>query len=194
MINSTVAEMLDEIADMLELDEVDRRFEVLAYRKAALTIAGVQEDVGEIYKRQGLDGLMELPGVGKSIAASIKEYIETGKMKKYEDFKKKYPVDFKELTKIQGMGAKKAYKLYKMLGIKNMKDLQKALDKHKIKDLEGFGEQSEEQIRKGITFLEKSGGRMMLGKALPEAEAIRDKLIKSGLVEKAIIGGSTRRM
>lgn len=186
--------MLDEIADMLDLEGQERRFEVLAYRKAALTVANLQEDVGEIYEKQGLDGLMELPGVGKSIAASIKEYVETGRMKKYDDFKKRYPVDFKELTKIQGMGAKRAYKLYKMLGIRNMKDLMKALQKHKIRELEGFGEQSEVQISKGIEFLAKSGGRMLLGTALPEAETIRDKLLKSGLVEKAIVGGSTRRM
>ncbi len=194
MINSNIAEMLDEIADMLDLEGVDRRFEVLAYRKAALTVGNLQEDVGELYKRKGLEGLMELPGVGKSIAASIVEYVEKGKMSKYEDLKKKYPVDFKGITKIQGMGAKKAFKLYKALGIKNMKDLQKALEKHKIKGLEGFGEQSEEQIRKGIEFLEKSGGRMLLGTALPEAETIRDKLLASGLVDKALICGSTRRM
>lgn len=194
MINSAIAELLEEIADMLDLEGEERRFEVLAYRKAALTVSNLQEDIGEIYKKQGLAGLMELPGVGKSIATSIKEYVETGKMQKYEDFKKKYPVDFKEITKIQGMGAKKAYKLYKALGIRNMKDLTKALEAHKIRDLEGFGEQSEEQIRKGIEFLEKSGGRMLLGTALPEAEAIRDKLLASGLVEKALICGSTRRM
>lgn len=194
MINSVIAEMLEEIADMLDLEGEERKFEVIAYRKAALTVANLQEDVGEIYKTQGLDGLMELPGIGKTIAGSIKEYIETGKMKKYEDYKKRYPVNFKELTRIQGMGAKRAYKLYKMLGVRNMKDLVKALEKHKIRELEGFGEQSEDQIRKGIEFLAKSGGRMLLGTALPEAETIREKLMKSGLVEKAIIGGSTRRM
>ncbi len=194
MINSTIAEMLDEIADMLDLEGVERRFEVLAYRKAAQTISALQEDIGELYKKRGLEGLMELPGVGKSIAGSIEEYINTGHMGKYDDFKKRYPVDFKELTKIQGMGARKAYKLYKALKIRNMSDLRKALEKHKISKLEGFGEQSEEQIRKGIDFLERSGGRMLLGNALPEAEAIRDKLVASGLADKVLICGSTRRM
>ncbi|MDE1855213.1 MAG: DNA polymerase/3'-5' exonuclease PolX [Candidatus Micrarchaeota archaeon] len=195
MINSTLAEMFDEIADMLELEgEKYSRFEVLAYRKAAITIGGLQEDAAEIYKKGGTDALMELPGIGKSMAGHIEEYVKTGKIAKYEKLKKKYPLDITNLTKIQGMGAKKAFKLYKSLGVKDVQGLKKALAQHKIRDLEGFGEQSEAQIQKGIEFMESSGGRMLLGTALPEAEAISDKLLKSNLVEKAIIGGSTRRM
>ncbi len=195
MINSKLAEMLDEIADMLELEgEKYSRFEVLAYRKAAVTVGTNQEDVGEIYKKSGTDGLMELPGIGKGIAASIKEYLETGKMGKYEMLKKKYPLDLANLTKIQGMGAKRAFKLYQKLKVKDVASLKKALEQQKIRKLEGFGEQSEEQIKKGLALLELGSGRMLLGKALPEAETIRDKLLKSGLVEKAIVGGSTRRM
>ncbi len=195
MINTKLAEMLNEIADMLELEgEKYSRFEVLAYRKAAVTIGSLQEDVEGIYRKSGVEGLMELPGIGKGIAGSIKEYIETGKLSKYEMLKKKYPLDLANLTKIQGMGAKKAFKLYQNLKIKDVNGLKKALEQQKIRKLEGFGEQSEEQIKKGIALLESGGGRMLLGTALPEAEAIRDKLVKSGLIEKAVIGGSTRRM
>lgn len=195
MINSKLAEMFDEIADMLELEgEKYSRFEVLAYRKAAITIGTYQEDIEEVYRKGGVRALMELPGVGKSIAGHIEEYIKTKKISKYEMLKKKYPLDLVNLTKIQGMGAKKAYKLYKSLKVKNVDDLKKAVGQHKIRGLEGFGEQSEAQIEKGLGFLESSGGRMLLGKALPEAEAVRDRLLKSGLVAKAIIGGSTRRM
>lgn len=68
------------------------------------------------------------------------------------------------------------------------------MEKRRIRDLEGFGEKSEEEIAKGIAQFELSKGRMLLGTALPEAEAIVRKLEKSGLVEKAVIGGSTRRM
>ncbi len=194
MYNTKIAGLLGEIADMLALEGPERKFEVLAYRKAAMTIDSMQEDVGEIYKKGGVEGLMELPGIGKGIAGSIKEYIETGKIAKYEKLKKKYPVDFTNITKIQGMGAKKAFKLYKELKVRDMAGLKKAVEGHKIRDIEGFGERSEEEIGKGIAQVESGGGRMLLGTALPEAEAIRDKLLKSGLVEKAVICGSTRRM
>ncbi len=194
MYNSQIAEMLSEIADMLSLDEKDRKFEVLAYRKAALTISGLQEDVAEIYKKGGIDAIMELPGIGKGIAASVKEYIETGRMSKFDDLKKKYPLDFKSLTSIQGMGAKKAFKLYKYLKIKDVDDLKRAVSKHRIRDLGGFGEKSEEDISKGIAIMEASMGRMALGAALPEAEDIVRKLNESGLVGRSAIAGSTRRM
>ncbi|MDE1859422.1 MAG: DNA polymerase/3'-5' exonuclease PolX, partial [Candidatus Micrarchaeota archaeon] len=111
-----------------------------------------------------------------------------------DDLKKKYPIDFFNLTKIQGVGAKRVFKLYKVLGVKNVADLKKAVTEHKISKIGGFGPKSEEEIGKGIAQFESSKGRMLLGSALPEAEAIVKKLKDSGLVEKAVVGGSTRRM
>ncbi|MDE1859939.1 MAG: DNA polymerase III, partial [Candidatus Micrarchaeota archaeon] len=71
MYNTKIAQLFGEIADMLALDEeADRHFEVLAYRKAAQTIGSLQEDVGELYKKEGLEGLMNLPGIGKSTAGA----------------------------------------------------------------------------------------------------------------------------
>jgi DNA polymerase (family 10) len=194
MYNQKIAELFEEIADMLAIDPKDRKFEVLAYRKAAQTIEGLQEDLADIYKRGGTAALQELPGIGKSTSEHIKEYIETGKIPKYEELKKKYPIDFNTLTKIQGVGAKRVFKLYQVLKIKNIEDLKKAVEKHKIRNIEGFGEKSEEEIGKGITQFEGSKGRMLLGMALPEAESIAKKLNDSGLVDRAVIGGSTRRM
>ncbi len=195
MYNQKISIIFSEIADMLALDtKADRKFEVLAYRKAAQTIESLQEDVADLYKRTGLEGLMELPGIGKSTAGAIKEYMETGKMAKYDDLKKRYPIDFTNLTKIQGIGAKSIFRLYEKLGVRNVADLKVAVEKHKIRELEGFGERSEEEMAKGIAQFEASKGRMLLGTALPEAEAIAKALEKSGLVEKVIVAGSTRRM
>jgi len=192
--NKKIAEIFNEIADMLGLEGEDRSFEVRAYRKAAMTIDTLQEDVSDILKNKGLDGLLELPGVGKGLADKIKEYVETNKMKKYDELKKKYPIDFKVLSGIQGLGPKKIYKLYKELGVKDFASLKKALAKHEIRGLDGFGEKSEEEIAKGVAMLEASSKRMLLGDALPEAERIVRELLDSGLVSNAVIAGSTRRM
>ncbi|MEM3241316.1 MAG: helix-hairpin-helix domain-containing protein, partial [Candidatus Micrarchaeaceae archaeon] len=194
MDNSKIAEIFEEIADMLELDPKSNRFEPLAYRKAALTIGTLQQDVREIYEKEGIDGLLKLQGVGKTIAERLAEYFKTGKIKKYDELKRKFPIDFAGLTKIQGMGAKKALKLYQLLGVKNIDDLKKAIGQHRIRNLEGFGERSEEELSKGIALLEESKGRMLLGAALPEAEILIRKLKESGLVERAELCGSTRRM
>jgi DNA polymerase (family X) len=187
--------MLDEIASMLSIEDTpSSKFEVRAYQKASLTIGTLQEPVEDIYRKDGVKGLMELSGIGKGIAASIEEYIKTGKMRKYDSLKKKYPIDMKALTDIEGIGARKAIALYRELGVKNVNDLKKAVSDHKISKLEGFGQRSEEVIAKSLEFYEKRGGRLLLGNALPVAESIVDKFLKSGIVEKAVIAGSARRM
>ncbi len=194
MHNQQIAEIFDEIADMLEVEEGEHRFEVLAYRKAALSLSGLTEDVSEIYGRLGINGLTEIPGIGKGLAGKIAEFLESGKMSKYTAMKRKYPLDFKNLTRIQGMGSKKAYRLYTEIGIKTVDDLKRAAEKHMIRSIAGFGEKSESDILKGIYLLQENQGRMPLGTALPEAQDISRKLADSGLVERVEIAGSTRRM
>lgn len=195
MYNKIIADMFNEIAAMLSLDDrPTARFEVRAYQKAAMTIGSMQEAIEDAYKKGGLAGLMELPGIGKGIAGSIEEYIKTGKMEKYQYLKKMYPIDMKGLTSIQGLGARKALALYNNLGVKDIPTLKKALSMHKIAKLEGFGEKSEEMIQKGLDLLERSAGRMLLGDALPVAEGIVQKLKDSGLVDEALVAGSARRM
>ena len=195
MYNKLIADMFNEIAAMLSVDETpSSKFEVRAYQKAALTVSTLQEDVGEIYKKEGKAGLMRLPGIGKGLAERIEEYIKTGKMKRYEELKKIFPIDMKALTSIEGVGARKAVALYRELGIKDIASLKRAAERHKVSGLAGFGGKSEGLILKGIERLETNKGRLLLGDALPVAESIVDKLVGSGLVVKAVIAGSARRM
>ncbi len=194
MENKAIAELFEEIADMLELEPGDRYFEIRAYRKAALNIETMQEDVADILKKKGMDGLRAIPGVGEGLAAKIKEYVETGKMKKHEELKKKYPIDFKSLTSIQGLGAKRILKLYKELGVKNMDDLKRVVAQKKIAKLSGFGERSEREIEKGLGLRESSKGRLTLGEVLPDAEAIATRIRESKLASRVEIAGSLRRM
>lgn len=195
MKNKEIADMFNEIASMLSIEETpSSKFEVRAYQKAAITIGTLQEVIEDIYARGGKEALMELPGIGKGLAEKVEEYVRTGRMKKYDDLKKKYPMDIKQLTSISGLGAKKAARLYKELKVKDITTLKKAIEKHKISKLEGFGAKSEETIGKGISLLEAGKGRMLLGDALPVAEEIVAQLTKSKLVEKAVVAGSARRM
>jgi DNA polymerase (family 10) len=195
MDNRTISEMLNEIADMLNLESFGTvQFEVRAYRKAALVIGGMQEPVEELYRRGGAEALMEIPGVGKSIAKSIEEYIKTGKMGKYRMLKKKYPFDMKGLTSIEGLGPKTAFMLYKKLRIRDIDGLKEALAKNRIKGMEGFKERSIAQLQKGLEMREANRGRMLISDALPIAERIIKRLEDSGLVEKALVAGSARRM
>ena len=195
MANAELAEIFNEIADMLSVDKrPTARFEVRAYQNAAMALLSMDEDVSKLYERSGIEGLMSISGIGKGLAGKIEEYIKTGHVKKHDELKKKYPIDVENLTKIEGMGAKRAIMLYQRLGVTDIQSLKEAISSHKVMSLEGFGEKSEQLLEKGIEMLEGSKGRMLLGYALPVAESIVSELLGSKKVEKAIICGSTRRM
>ncbi len=195
MENKRIAELLNEIAAFLSVEDFpNSRFEVRAYQKAALTIGTLQEPIEEIYRKGGTAALMELPGVGKSIAALIEEYLKTGKTKKFDMLRKKYPIDMAALTSIQGLGPKTAITLYKELGVKDIASLKKALDEHKIAKLEGFGEKSEDSIKQALAFRQSGGERILISEAMPIAESLIARLNQSGLIEKSMVAGSARRM
>jgi DNA polymerase (family 10) len=191
MINQELAKIFYEIADYLEMEGV--AFKPYAYQKAAISIETFKEDLGNIYKKGGLKDLKEIPGVGESIALKIEEYIRTGKIKDYEEMKRKMPVDLGELIRVEGMGPKKAKILYEKLGVRTVKDLEAAAKAHKIAPLFGFGEKTEKNILEGIEFLKRSKGRFLLGEILPKAKEVENVLKNLREVEKVEACGSVRR-
>jgi DNA polymerase (family 10) len=192
MTNQELAKIFYDIAAYLEMEGV--AFKPQAYEKAAITLETLEEDVKDIYKKGGLKALEEIPGVGKSIAEKIEEYLKTGKIKYYEEFKKKIPVNLDEIIPVEGMGPKRAKILYEKLGIKNLKELEKAARAHKIAKLFGFGEKSEKNILEAIEFLKREKGRFLLGEILPKVKEISQKLKKLKEVERVDAVGSIRRM
>ena len=86
MKNQEIAQILFEIGDYLELQEVP--FKPQAYQKAAIALDGMEDDIASLYKEKGIKGLEDIPGVGKSIAEKIEEYLKTGKIKYYKELKK----------------------------------------------------------------------------------------------------------
>ena len=192
MRNQEVAKIFFNIASLIESDKKD--FRQIAYERAALALEGLDEDVEEIYLDKGLAGLEEIPTIGKNLALKIEECIKTGKIKEYEKLKKALPVDFTEMTKIEGMGVRKAKTLYQKLGIKTVKELEKAAKSHKIAPLFGFGEKTEKNILQGIEFLKVDKGRVLLGFIMPAVKEIISKLEGLKETKKISVAGSTRRM
>jgi len=192
MKNKELAKIFYEIAEYLEMEGV--KFKPYAYQKAAITLETLKEDVEKIYQKGGTEALKKIPGIGESMAKKIEEYLKTGKIKYYEKFKKKIPIDLSEIISIEGMGPKKAKILYQKLGIKSVEDLEKAAKAHKIAPLFGFGEKTEKNILEGIEFFKKSKGRFLLGEILPKVKEIWEKLRNLKEVEKVDVAGSIRRM
>jgi DNA polymerase (family 10) len=172
----------------------DVPFKPRAYEKAALSIEVLEEDVEEIYRRSGIKGLKQIPGVGAGIAEKIEELITTGKLEYYEELTKKAPVDFESLSGIEGLGPKKIKVLWEKLHIKNMDDLEKAALEHKISALPHFKKKTEENILQAIEFAKKSRGRYILGFTLPLVLSIEERLRKVPDVKKVVVAGSVRRM
>jgi len=191
MKNQEVVKLLKMMSIYLEMKGV--QFKPQAYEKAAYSIEALDDDIEDFLKEKGEEGLMELPGVGKSIAEKIIEYLKTGKIKELEELKKEVPVDVETLTNIEGIGPKIVYKLYKALGIKTINDLEKACLEHKIRRLSGFGQKSEEKILKGIQFFKQGGNRATLGFIIPVVEELVNFLKESGFCKEVIPAGSYRR-
>jgi DNA polymerase (family 10) len=192
MKNQEIAQILYEIADFLEMEGMP--FKPYAYQKAAITLETLEEDLEKIYKEGGREALLKIPGVGESIAEKIEEYLKTGKIKYYEVLKKKMPVNMEELMRVEGLGPKRIKVLYQKLEIRNLKDLEKAAESHKISPLFGFGEKTEKNILEGIEFLKRSKGRFLLGEILPRVKEVCQKLKSLKAVERVDPAGSVRRM
>jgi len=192
MNNREIAQIFYKIASFLEMEGAD--FRPQAYEKAAINLEALEEPVEEIYKKGGAKALKEIPGVGKSIAERIEEYLKTGKIKYYEQLKKKTPVNMEELIRVEGLGPRKVKVLYQKLEIRNIRDLERAAKSHKIARLFGFGEKTEKNILEGIEFLKRSKGRFLLGDILSRVKEIYEKLEDLKEVEKIDYAGSIRRM
>ena len=188
MKNQLIAKILNNIADILELQEVE--FKPIAYRRAAQSIESLSEAIEDVYEKGKLE---DIPGVGKHIAEKIAEIIETGKLKYYEQLKKEVKVDVEQLNEIPSLGPKKIKVLYKKLDVKNLKDLEKVLREHKVRELEGFGEKTEETLLHGIELLKKRPSRFLYIHTLPIVEMISKTLQRYDFVKRVEIAGSFRR-
>lgn len=188
MKNQLVAAILNQVADLMEIDGVD--FRTKAYRRAAHTVETLSEDIEDI-KIEGR--LQELLGIGEKIAGKIEEIVETGSLEYLDNLKKQFPVDYDALMAVEGLGPRSIKQLYNELGVKNLDDLEKNAKRHRIRRLRGMGEKTERKILINLDFARKNSGRNLLGHILPVAQKIKEDLSGNDLVFKVEIAGSIRR-
>ena len=192
MQNQEIANIFYQIAIYLEMDNIP--FKPQAYEKAGFALESLSEDIKNIFQKEGEEGLKKIPGVGENIAKKIIEYFKTGKIKEYEKYYCKMPVNIGELIQVEGIGPKMIKALYKNLKITNLGDLEKAAQQGKIRKLPNFGEKTEKNILESIAFLKRSRGRFLLSEALFLAEDIIRQLKKIKEIDKISVAGSVRRM
>jgi len=188
MDNREIAAIFYEVADILDLQNV--AFKPNAYRRAARSIEALEEDISKMASE---DRLTEIPGIGDSVAKKIQEILRTGELSYLSKLRSQIPEGLLQIISIPDVGPKTAMLLYKELGIENLEQLRKAAEEHKLRDIKGFGEKSEEKILQGMKTLESKGRRMLLGEAYPVATAYVEYLKSRGSADMVSLGGSLRR-
>ena len=195
--NVDIAKILREIGFLLEMEEESDSniiFKVRSYKAASDVIANLSSNIDEIYGKQGLKGLMQIPSIGKAIASKIEEYLRTGKIQYLEELKSKTTINVDEFYDLEGIGPKTIKILYDNLHVKDLSDLEKAASEGKLRSIRGFSEKKEEVILKKIQLFKKGRGRYLLGEVYPLIKQLETRLSNFKGVKNAVAAGSFRRM
>ncbi|MFJ4516134.1 DNA polymerase/3'-5' exonuclease PolX [Streptomyces sp. NPDC088816] len=187
--NEEVEALLQEYADLIAITGGDA-FKARAYEKAARAIGGHPSDVS----RLDVAGLKEIPGVGRSIAEKVVEYLRTGNVTVVEETRARIPAGVRQLITIPTLGPRKAMTLYEDLHISSVAELADAIKAERLRDLKGFGKRTEENILHGIALMRQAGERILLGTATEAAEDVVAELSRITGCTRCAYAGSLRRM
>lgn len=192
MTNAEIAAAFDELAVLYELDGAVK-YRVLAYTTAAKSIRESPVPVAEL-ARAGR--ATEIPGVGKTLAEKIDALLATGEIPAAVRLKAKFPPTLIEVTRVPGLGAKTAKRLYDELEICSLEDLKAAAEGERIREVKGLGPKVEENVLASLERLGEPGqgpGRLLLSKVRPIAEELAAALREHPAAIHVEVAGSVRR-
>lgn len=189
MTKSQIALVLQEIATLLELKD-ENPFKIRAYANAARSLETFGGNLSDL---QDEEALGKIPGIGKAIAAKIKELAGTGKSSYLEELRAEFPAAILELFSISGLGAKKIKALYEQLHISSIEQLREACQSGKVAELPGFGETTQTKICAAIEQRAKHSGYFQFGQIAAETEKLRQDLAARPDALQVDVAGSYRR-
>ena len=189
MKNAEIAAIFQRLADIIEI-KGGAFFRANAFRKVARILEDLPGDVSELAES---GELLEMDGIGKGTADAIAEYLETGKIARYEEEKKSIPRGLVELLSVPGLGPKTIGLLWRELDVRSLKSLKRALRSKKVLRLPGMGEKKVRNIEAGIRVYESRTGRLTLGTVVPAAMATVDELKEATGIDEIEVAGSIRR-
>ena len=190
MDKNQVANLLDEIASLLELKEGSNPFEVRAYQNAARAVNGLDGDIEQLTREGKLKGV---PGLGSTSIKRIEEAVETGHIALYDELVETTPPVKLEMMRIPGVGPKKINAIYNQLHVNSIPDLIQACEENKVAALPGFGKKTQDKIVQGIAFLAQHAGRFLYPVAEEEASHIYKVLKELPEIVRLQVAGSLRR-
>src|SRR4029077_10177180 len=190
--NAEIAAAFEELGVLYELDGAVK-YRVLAYSTAAKAIRESPVSVADL---AAAGRATEIPGVGKTLAEKIDALLETGEIPSAVKLKAKFPPTLIEVTRVQGVGAKTARRLFDELGVASMEDLKEAAEGQRIRDLKGLGPKAEENVLAALERLGEPGegpGRVLLSAVRPVAEELAAALREHPAAQRVEVAGSVRR-
>ena len=189
MDKATIADVLEKIATLLELKD-ENPFKIRAYTNAARSLETWGGNVSDLANEETLE---KIPGIGKAIAAKIKELVETGSLKFFDDLRAEFPADILELFSLPGLGAKKIKALHEKLQVSSIAQLHEACVAGRVAELAGFGKTTQEKLCKAIGERQKYSGTFQLGQIAADAETMQSDLRAHPESLHVCIAGSYRR-
>jgi DNA polymerase (family X) len=170
--NAAIADKLDEVASLLEVQDANR-FRVAAYRAAADTVRQLPEPVDELLKREGLDGLERLPAIGDTLARALRSMVTTGTLPQLERLRGEVDPEAL-LSTLPGIGPALAERLHDELHVDSLEDLEAAAYDGRLERLPGFGEKRIEGVRAALAARLRRVRRRGGSAALPGVEELLD--------------------
>jgi len=186
--NAAIARVLREIADLLEIKD-DNPFKIRAYRNGAEIVSNHPHELASL----DAAGLREIPGIGKDLAARIREIAETGDAAFHRELLAEFPPTVLDLLHLQGVGPKTAAMLYRDLDIRTLEDLERAATSGRLRTLRGMGAKKEALILKALDERRRHAGRHLLPQAYDAAAALVGFLRERAPAADVLPVGSLRR-
>lgn len=190
--NAQIAALFDELADLYELDgAVVHR--VMAYRNAA---KAVREAGTSVAATARAGRVTEMPGIGKTLEEKILALLETGTIPAVEKLRAQFPPGLVDMTRLPGLGPKRARRLFDELGIDSLAALKEAAEAQRLRDVRGFGAKFEATVLEALAAGagEAPRQRVLLSKALTIGEGIVEALRAHPASDRVELAGSARRM
>jgi DNA polymerase (family 10) len=190
MDNRSMAQLLAETADLLEIGGGDP-FRIRSYRRAAEAVESSTTQLSAI--ADDPKKLQEIPGIGKGMAANIREIEHAGTLPLREELLLKYKPTMLELLRLPGMGPKTVALLWDALQVGSVEDLEKAIAEGRLAGLPRFGDKLVEKLRKGIEDYKQNSGRFLIDVAETAAEKLIAYLREFPGFTTILPAGSLRR-
>ncbi len=190
MVDRKLVRILRNISVLLKI-KGENPFKADAYENAADIIEANQLDIAQYVRT---DSLNKIKGFGEALVKKITEYVQTGEFLYYERLKEQVPEGLITVTKIPGIGPKKAKMLYEKLNVRNLDDLEQACLDNKIATIKGFSPKSQEIILNGIQHVKAWKGKKRQFECLEQAKSIEERLKEIPSVSRFSITGEIRRV